>query len=171
MMKPLLKILIGILVLIVFIDIGIPFEIENPIIESILRTLSFAIIFFLLYMLFQQTKKFNNSGFRIVTYTILGLLSFLFLLGALWNDIWVFEKNERNTWYNLEVCTNQSGKKILRQMRETSGSIYDYRNRLVVYEFDKNNRISINTNVKNYSGPWTVVVVKNNKKQRMQRLE
>ena len=171
MMKPLPKILIGILILFVFIYTGIPFEIENPAIESILRTLSFALIFYLLYIHFKQAIKFNNSGFRITAYTILGLLSFLFIIGAFWNDIWVFEKNERNTWYNLEVCTNQSGKKILRQIRETSGSIYDYRDRLVIYEFDKNNRISINTNVAFYKGPWTVVNEKNNKKQRVYSLD
>lgn len=171
MMKPLPKILIGILVLFVFIYTGIPFEIENPTIESILRTLSFALVFFLLYFLFIQAKKLNNSAFRIATYTFLGFLSFLFLIGALWNDIWVLEKNERNTWSNLEVCTNQSGKKILRQLRETSGSIYDYRDRLVIYEFDKNNRISINTNVAHYNGPWSVIYKRNNVTQRMQHLE
>lgn len=171
MMKPLPKILIGILVLCVFIYIGIPFEIEDPSIESILRILSFAFIFYLIYILFKQTKKFNNIGFRIATYAILGILFLLFIIGALWNDIWVFEKNERNSFYNLEVCTNQSGRKILRQLRETSGSIYDYRDRLVIYEFNNKNRISINTNVAYYNGPWTVVNEKNNEKQIVQSIK
>ncbi len=86
----------------------------------------------------------------------------------MWNDIFV--GNPHGNWCNLEVCTNESGTKILRQMRETSGSIYDYRDRLVLYEFDKNNRISINTNVNYYNGPWTVVDRKNNE-QKVKRLE
>ena len=44
-------------------------------------------------------------------------------------------------------------------MRETSGSIYDYRDRLVIYELDSTNRISINTNVENHEGPWTILKI------------
>lgn len=168
MTKPLLKILFGILVLFVFIYIGIPFEIENSTTEAIFRSVSFVLIFTLLYFIFRQARKLNHKGLRITNYLVLGFLSLLFVLGAMWNDIFV--GNPHGNWYNLEVCTNESGTKILRQMRETSGSIYDYRDRLVLYEFDKNNCISINTNVNYYNGPWTVVDRKNNK-QKAQRLE
>ena len=171
MTKPLLKILFGVIALFVFIYIGIPFEIDNAVTESIFRTLSFALIFVLLFLLFKQANKINKKAIRITNYIALGMLAFIFVLGALWNNIWVFEKNETNAWYNLEVCTNSSGTKILRQIRETSGSIYDFRDRLVLYEFDENNRISINTNVKNYDGPWTVVNLIDNSKQKVQRLE
>lgn len=169
MTKPLRKILIGLLVLFVFIYTGIPFEIESSTTEAVFRTLSFVLIFTILFFLFKQAMKINNKAFRFVNYIVLSLLSLLFIIGAMWNDILV--GNPHGNWYNLEVCTNKSGTKILRQMRETSGSIYDYRDRLVIYEFDKNNRISINTNVKYYNGPWTVVDDKNNKKQKVQHLE
>ena len=156
MTKPLLKILTGVIVLFVFIYIGVPFEIENPFVESISKVFSFALVFFLLYLLFKQVRKFSFAGLRLGGYIFLGVLSLLFLMGALWNDIWINQKNERNSFYTLQVCINNSGTKILRQMRETSGSIFDYRDRLVIYEFDEDNRISINTNIKNYDGPWTV---------------
>src|SRR5690554_5448361 len=159
MTKPLFKILTGVIVLIILIYIGVPFEIEDALLDSIFKVLSFGLVFFLLYLLFKQVRKLGNEGLRIGGYVLLGLFSLLFLLGALWNDIWITEKNERNTFYTLEVWTNKSGIKILRQLRETSSSIYDYRDRLVIYEFDANNRISINTNVDNYDGPWTVLNV------------
>ncbi len=156
MTKPLLKILTGVIVLFVFIYIGVPFEIKNPFVESISKVFSFALVFFLLYLLFKQVRKFSFAGLLLGGYIFLGLLSLLFFMGALWNDIWINQKNERNSFYTLQICTNNSGTKILRQMRETSGSIFDYRDRLVIYEFDEDNRISINTNIKNYDGPWTV---------------
>jgi hypothetical protein len=155
MTKPLYKLLFGIIVLLIFIFIGIPFEIEKPSTEAIFRTISFVLIFSILFLLFRQARKLNYRATRIVSYLVLGILSFLFIIGAMWNDILV--GNPRGNWYNLEVYTNKSGTKILRQMRETSGSIYDYRDRLVIYEFDENNRISINTNLKNHRGPWDVV--------------
>ena len=142
---------------------GIPFEIENPTTEAIFRTISFGLIFTLLFLLFRNISKLHYIVIRFITALLLGVLSLLFVIGAIWNDILV--GNPRGNWYTLEVCTNKSGTTILRQMRETSGSIYDYRDRLVVYEFDKNNRISINTNMKYYNGPWTVVEVRNNIRQ------
>jgi hypothetical protein len=171
MTKPLFKILTGVIVLIILIYIGVPFEIEDALLDSIFKVLSFGLVFFLLYLLFKQVRKLGNEGLRIGGYVLLGLFSLLFLLGALWNDIWITEKNERNTFYTLEVWTNKSGIKILRQLRETSGSIYDYRDRLVIYEFDANNRISINTNVDNYDGPWTVLNVGEENKNKLGRLE
>ena len=156
MTKPLFKILLGILILIVFIYTGIPFEIDNPKTETIFKILSFALVFFLLYNLFRQVEKFNHILLRFSIYITLGLLSLLIIIGAIWNNIWVFEKNERNSWNTFQIYTNENGKKIHRQVRETSGSIYDYRDRLIIYEFDKNNRISINTNLKNHRETWTI---------------
>lgn len=100
---------------------------------------------------------------RVANYVVISVLSLLFLLGAIWNDIFV--ANPHGNWKNLEICTNESGIKILRQMRETSGSIYDYRDRLVIYEFDENNRISVNSNVKLFNGPWIITDQKNNSKK------
>lgn len=171
MTKPLLKILTGVIVLIIWVYIGVPFEFEDALLDSIFKVLSFGLVFFLLYLLFKQVWKLGNEGLRIGGYILLGLFSLLFVLGALWNDIWITEKNERNTFYTLEVWTNKSGIKVLRQLRETSGSIYDYRDRLVIYEFDANNRISINTNVDNYAGPWTVLKVGEENKNKLVRLE
>lgn len=159
MTKTLLKILTGVIVLFVFIYTGVPFEIESPFIESIFKVLSFAIIFFLLYLLLKQVHKLSFAGLRFGGYIILGLLSFLFFMGAILNNIWITKKNERNSFYTLEIWTSDSGIKILRQLRETSGSIYDYRDRLVIYEFDANNRISINTSLDNHNGPWTVLKI------------
>ena len=157
MTKPLLKLLTGVIALVILIYTGIPFEIEDPIIESTFKVISFGLIFFLLYLLFNQARKLSNERMRFGVYLFLGLLSILFVFGAILNHIWITQKNERNSFYTLEVWTNPSGLKILRQIRETSGSIYDYRDRLVIYEFDENNRISINTSVDNYEGPWTVL--------------
>lgn len=162
-MKPLLKILIGIFILLFFLHFGIPFEFKNPTIESIFSIFSFSLIFFLIYILFKKVRLFKIRVLRILTFALLSFLSFLFLIGTYWNNVWVSEKNERNTWKNLEIHENQSGTKILRQVRKTSGSIFDYRDRLVLYEFDKNNRISINTSIDFFNGPWKVIDLRVNR--------
>lgn len=147
------KIIIGITLLITFMYTGIPFEIGDPFVESIFRVVTYLIVFMLLYYVYTQTSNVINQFVRVGLKGLLGGLFFLFVIGAMWN-IFV----ERN-WSNMEIYTNESGTKILKQMRETSGSIYDYRDRLVIYEFDENNRISINSDVRYFDGPWTVVDV------------
>ena len=105
MTKPLLKILFGVIALFVFIYIGIPFEIDNAVTESIFRTLSFALIFVLLFLLFKQANKINKKAIRITNYIALGMLAFIFVLGALWNNIWVFERaNTLNEVAKLQIA-------------------------------------------------------------------
>lgn len=160
---------IGIFILFVFIYTGIPFEIKNPTTDVIFRLISFILIFTMLYFLFKQVKKIQITGLRKSFYIVLSLFSALFLIGAMWNDI--LRGNPHGNWYNLEICTNKSGVKILRQMRETSGSIYDYRDRLVIFEFDESNRISINTNVHYFEGPWIVLDAEKKYKEKVQGLK
>ena len=59
-------------------------------------------------------------------------------------------------WEDTHVFTNEKGQKIISQFRETSGSIYDYRERLIIYELANKNRISIAWTKKRMSGVWKV---------------
>ncbi len=161
MKQTIVSIGMGILVLIIFIAIGIPFDFESPAVDSILRCWSFLIVFSLLFILFKTAKNVKRKVLRISVQSLLGLLTFYFILGAIWNDC-IRTTNDRN-WYTLEIGTNASGTKILKQLRETSGSIYDYRERWVLYEFDNNNRLSINAKASWFDGPWTWVDVRKNK--------
>jgi len=169
MSKGLFKILIGIALLLVFIYTGIPFEFEDRIFDSILRMISFLLIFILIYFIFKEVKKVKTKGIRIIFYPVLGLFSVLFILGGSWND--VTRGNSHGNWFNLEICTNESGTTILRQMRETSGSIYDYRDRIVLYEFNSNNRISINTNASYYEGPWEVLDIRTGETEQLKQIK
>jgi len=143
-----IKIAVGVIVLLCFIRIGIPFEFKNNIVDSFLRTSSFALVFVLIYKLFKLNKFVRHKGLRIISLIFISVLCFLFILGAIWNNI--LRTSDSRDWYNFEICSNSNGKKILRQIRETSGSIYDYRDRLVIFEFNKENRISININFEKY---------------------
>jgi hypothetical protein len=59
-------------------------------------------------------------------------------------------------WVDTNIYTNRKGNKVISQFRETSGSIYDYRDRLILYEFPKNNRVSIEWSKKLMNGEWQV---------------
>ena len=143
-----IKIAVGVIVLLCLIRIGIPFEFKNHILDSFFRTTSFALVFLLIYKLFKLNKFVRHKGIRILSLIFISGLCFLFILGAMWNNI--LRTSDSRDWYNLEICSNSNGRKILRQIRETSGSIYDYRDRLVIFEFSKENRISININFEKY---------------------
>jgi hypothetical protein len=59
-------------------------------------------------------------------------------------------------WEDQQIYTNQNGTKVIYQFRETSGSIYDYRERLILHEFSNGNRISIEWKKKLMHGTWIV---------------
>lgn len=167
--RKLVIILTGIILLVVFIYSGIPFEIENGNTDAIFRTISFIFIFIFTFFLFRTVRKMKNNVIRIPLFTILGMFTLLFIIGCLWNDI--LRDNPRGNWYNINIYTNSVGTKIYGQMRETSGSIYDYRYRIKIYEFDENNCISINTKPNYYNGPWTVLNLKTNTTQKLNEIE
>mgnify|MGYP000507125020 CR=1 FL=1 len=163
------KILAGIILLLGFIYTGIPFEIENPNLDMVFRVISFLIVFTLIYFVLRKAQNVKTKIIRLALFSLIGFFSILFILGTFWND--VLRKSSHGTWYNLEICVNEFGTKILRQIRETSGSIYDYRDRVVLYEFNDYNRISINTNVNYYRGPWTVFNVETGKTKEVKYIE
>ncbi|MFV0151499.1 hypothetical protein OBJ95_13020 [Empedobacter falsenii] len=57
-------------------------------------------------------------------------------------------------WQDLYIYTNDKNEKVISQWRETSGSIYDYRDRKIIADYGQF-RISLNCNVKNLEGVWT----------------
>ena len=64
-------------------------------------------------------------------------------------------------WEDVTIYKNKNKCKVISQFRETSGSIYDYRERLIFYEFSNNNRISIEWTKKRMHGIWNAEDLKN----------
>ena len=63
-------------------------------------------------------------------------------------------------WENRQIYINQKRQKVISQFRETSGSIYDYRERLIFYEFSNGNKISIDWTKDRMHGIWKVKDIK-----------
>ena len=57
-------------------------------------------------------------------------------------------------WQDVTVYRNDKDQKVISQWRETSGSIYDYRDRKIIADFGEF-RISFDCNAKNLKGIWT----------------
>jgi len=154
MRKLIFKLLIKFIILYVFILIGFPFEIENLWIDFLLKFTLFGMSFFIIYLGFKEVKKLENKIVRVIFRILISSFLVLFFLGLFTNNL--FKTPGTPDWYNLEVYTNKKGHKILYQLKETSGSIWDYRERFVVYEFNDKNRISINWSSKYLKNKWKV---------------
>ena len=57
-------------------------------------------------------------------------------------------------WQDLSIYTNKNGEKVISEWRETSGSIYDYRDRKIIGDFGQF-RISFDCDRKMLKGLWT----------------
>ena len=65
-------------------------------------------------------------------------------------------------WQDLFIYTNDKNEKVVSQWRETSGSIYDYRDRKIIADYGQF-RISFDCNTKKLKGIWTEYDTRNNK--------
>ena len=74
--------------------------------------------------------------------------------------------NYHPMWQDLKIYTNKRNEKVISQWRETSGSIYDYRDRKIIAEYSQF-RISLNINTKNLAGIWTEYDVEKNSKTKI----
>lgn len=66
-------------------------------------------------------------------------------------------------WQDLFIYTNNKNEKVISQWRETSGSIYDYRDRKIIADYGQF-RISFDCNAKKLKGVWTEYDTRNNTK-------
>lgn len=148
------KIITSLIFLIVFLFLGFPLEISNLLIYRIIVVLIaivFSILFVKLFRLILKIKsKFPKLFFGFVT----TIIAIIYILTGLWTLL--INHNNSPVWEDIQIYTNRDGQKIISQFRETSGSIHDFRERLIFYEFGENSRISINWKKSLMSGIWKV---------------
>lgn len=155
MRKRLIIISIILTILAVLVFTGFPIEFKEYTSERIVRfciSISIVLLFCTLFLLVNKIK-FRKAK------TILLSLIFLFLvpyfLLVIYNISFALSKNGAlNHWKDLAIYEDTNGHSIVYQMRETSGSIYDYRYRKIFYE-NNSIRISINCNFKTPNGWFT----------------
>ena len=153
MKNKLILIFCGIIFLIAALFVGTPFEFLNSAADSFANVSMILLILFLFIILYQQTKKLTNRILRRITYGLLVVLTIPYLLLAIWTLL-LTASSYHPMWQDVSIYTNEKNEKVISQWRETSGSIYDYRDRKIISDFGQF-RISLDCNIDNLKGTWT----------------
>jgi hypothetical protein len=154
MNKKTIFIIIGLTFLGTGLVIGIPFEFMNVTADEI-ATYSIMLLFLLLFiLLFRQIRQLENKIIKWVTFGALSILAIPYSwIGIM--IIYMATSNYHPVWQDISVYTNAKNEKVISQFCETSGSIYDYRDRKIIADYGQF-RLSFNCKANNLKGTWTV---------------
>jgi hypothetical protein len=152
MNKHLLIILFGLTILVAVLYIGMPFEFLNPVTDTIATFIIMFLLIALFIYLLSQSLKLNKKVLKWTTLILLTAVAFPYFWICIWTTLitWPFC---HPMWQDLSSLTNKKNEKVISQWRRTSGSIYDYRDRKIIFE-SKEFRISFDCNAKNLKGSW-----------------
>lgn len=157
-MRNIILILIGLVFLIVWLIVGFPLEISNLKTDRIFMILASVIVITTIFLIYRLTKRSKNKTIKITLLISLVIVSVIYTWIGLWTYMMSYDKGP--IWEDRQIYTNQKGTKVISQFRETSGSIYDYRERLILHDFSNNNRISIEWTKSRMHGIWKIKDIK-----------
>ena len=124
--KPLYKSLILIVIIFLINYLSPIIEFKSNSLEYIVRIL---LLGFYIYLFIKILQPIKSSSLKLAAHLITLLFSFLFLLESN-----VLLKDQNSRFEDLEIITETKNKKVVEQFRETSGSIHDYRTRIIYFE-------------------------------------
>ena len=157
-MRNIILIVLGLLFLTLWLIIGYPLEINNLGADRVVTILFSILIAVLIFLTFRLVNRLKRKVAKIAFLTFLISISTIYALNGLWTYLISYEKGP--VWEDRQIYTNQKGQKVISQFRETSGSIYDYRERLILRELSDKNRVSIEWTKKLMHGIWEVKDIK-----------
>jgi len=140
--------------------IGTSFEFLNVAVCTIAFYLALLFILCLFVLLFRQIRHVENKFFKRSLFGLLTIVAIPYFLIGLWNLL-IFSSYPPPMWEDVRIYTNDKNEKVIGQFRETSGSIYDFRDRKIIADFGQF-RISFDCNAKNLKGTWTEYDIKRN---------
>ena len=161
MNKKLILIFLGLTFLTTVIFVGTPFEFLNVTFDTIATSIIMFLFLLLFIILFRQIKRLDNKVFKWTTFGLLTIIAIPYFFICIWTILLTWS-NYHPMWQDLFIYTNDKNEKIISQWRETSGSIYDYRDRKIIADFGQV-RISYDCNAKKLKGVWTEYDTRNNK--------
>ncbi len=151
-MKKVVQILIGFIFLMTFLFVGNPIDFSNSTYDRISVFLVMTIILIIFFGLYRQIREIDNKALKRLNLGIMGLIAIPYFLIGLWS-LMLTTSSSYPIWQDVSIYTNDDGKKVISQWRETSGSIYDYRDRRVIADFGQL-RVSLNCDVDDLNGKW-----------------
>lgn len=156
-MKNIILIIIGFVFLIASLFIGNPFDFLNSTVDRISVFVLMVLILIIFIGLYRLIRKIENKAIRYVTYGLLSSIAIPYLIIGLWTMLLVTSSCYA-MWQDVSVYTNEEGETVISQWRETSGSIYDFRDRKIITELGQL-RISIDCDIKSLKGKWNQYLI------------
>lgn len=160
MTKKLILIFTGLTFLTTIFFVGTPFEFLNETADTIATSIIIVLFLLLFILLFRQIWRLDNKVFKWTTFGLLTIIAIpYFFVGVL--TMLLTWSSYHPMWQDLFIYTNDKNEKVISQWRETSGSIYDYRDRRIIADYGQF-RISSDCNAKKLKGIWTKYDTRNN---------
>ena len=143
---------IGLMFLLTLLFVDSPFEFLNVTAYKIANCVNMFLFLLLFILLFRQIRRLENKIAKRITSGLLFILAIPYFFIGLWT-IFLVTSNNPPLWQDLIIYTNENNEKVISQWRRTSGSIYDYRDRKMIFEMGEF-RISFDYNVEKLKGIW-----------------
>lgn len=141
--------------------VGTPFEFLNVTADKIANSIIIILFLLLFILMFRQIFRLDNKIFKWTTFGLLTVIAIPYFFIGVWSMLLTWS-NYYPMWQDLFIYTNEKNEKVISQWRETSGSIYDYRDRNIIADYGQL-RISLDCNAKKLKGIWTEYDTRNNK--------
>jgi hypothetical protein len=150
--KNLIVIFLGLLLLTTSLIVGTPFEFLNSAIDALATILIMLLVFTLFLFLLKLARRIEKKIIKRIAIVLICILAVPYSLLGIWTMLLTSGNNP--VWQDLSIYTNRNGEKVISEWRETSGSIYDYRDRKILCDFGQF-RISFDCDRKKLKGLWT----------------
>ncbi len=108
----------------------------------------------IVFFLYKLIIRIAIRPLKVFSLTSLFCISIIYLLLGTWTVLISYDNGP--VWEDRLIYTNRKGTRVISQFRRTSGSIYDYRERLIFYDSGNGNRISMEWGKKRMHGNWVV---------------
>ena len=152
MKKNLIIIFLGLSFLTTSLIVGTPFEFLNSAIDALATILIMLLIFALFILLLRLARRIEKKIIKRIAIVLICILAVPYSLLGIWTMF--LTSGDNPVWQDLSIYTNKNGGKVISEWRETSGSIYDYRDRKIIGDFGQF-RISFDCDRKMLKGLWT----------------
>ena len=129
-------------ILILFLFTGFPIEFRDRFSERVARILICILVILTFFTVFYVSKKLHSKKLRIAFIVLTVIIALPYSLICIYNFSTAISDNY-SRWKDISILEEKDGSKMAHQLRETSGSIYDYRYRKIFYE-NESIRISVN---------------------------
>ncbi len=159
MNKKLILIFIGLTFLVTAFFVGTPFEFLNVTADTISTSIIMVLFLLLFVVLFIEIRRLNKKLFRRTTLGLLIIIAIPYFFIGIWATLLTWS-SYHPMWQDLIVYNNDKNEKVISQWRETSGSIYDYRDRKIIADYGQF-RISLDCNAKKLNGIWKKYNIEN----------